>query len=143
MKSASDIEIFVALCQRSNFRSRDEILEGIRLQKYELTRYSSEIGVPAASMLDVYRRRSKHIAQFAQKSSHAKRMLGDIDAYVTELENARDDEIKLWRLSVDGMWNWSLFEGTVAGKILGCIYGADRRSFSSDEWDRLWGREAE
>jgi hypothetical protein len=141
MTSADDMADFFALCERSNFRSRDEILDGIRSDKYELIRHTSETGVPAASMLETYRRRSKHVGQFAERSSHANRMVNDIDAYVRELENATDDIIQLWSVTVDRTFSFSIFEGTVAGKILGCLYTADRRTVTSEEWDALWGHE--
>jgi hypothetical protein len=138
MTSADDIEYFVALCERSNFRSRDEIFDGIRSKKYDLTRYPKK-GVPAQSMLEIYRRRLRHIGHFADNSRHAEQMVGDIDAYVSELENAIEDEIKLWRVSVDGMWTYAIFEGTEVGKILGCIRVVDKRTVSDDEWKTLWG----
>jgi hypothetical protein len=141
MTSADDMADFFAPCERSNFRSRDEILDGIRSDKYELIRHTSETGVPAASMLETYRRRSKHVGQFAERSSHANRMVNDIDAYVRELENATDDIIQLWSVTVDRTFSFSIFEGTVAGKILGCLYTADRRTVTSEEWDALWGHE--
>lgn len=138
MKSASDIEIFVALCQRSNFRSRDEILDGIRSKEYELIRYSGK-GVPSRSMLETYKRRSRHVGQLALQSRHAKQMVRDIDAYVSELENAPADEIMLWSVSVDSKSHYSVFEGVSSGRILGCVYAVDRRTVSSEEWDALWG----
>lgn len=137
MASVDDIEDFVDLCERSSFRCRDEILDGVRSKKYELTR-SSASGVPAASMLEIYKRRSRHVGQFAEKSIHASRMVRDIDAYVSQLENATDDVIELWQVTVDRRWRYSIFEGKLAEKILGCIYAADRRTFSSEEWDALW-----
>ena len=142
MTSGDDIDDFVALCGKSNFRNRDEVLDGIRSKKYELIRYRNG-SVPARSMLEIYKRRSQHVGQFAANSKHAARIASDIDAYLLELENAMDDEIKLWRVSEDGMWSYALFEGVAAGRILGCIYGVDRRTVSSEEWDRLWGRVAE
>jgi len=66
-------------------------------------------------------------------------MVGDIGAYVCELENAIDDEIKLWRVSVDSKSDYSIFEGVGAQKILGCIYTVDRRTVSREEWAELWG----
>lgn len=143
MTSADDIAAFIALCERSNFRGRDEIMDGIRSGKYELTQYTSETGVPVASMLEIYRRRSRHVGQFAERSSHASRMVDDIDAYVRELENAPDDVVKVWRVTVDRAWSYSIFEGAAARTILGCIYTADRRTFTSEGWDVLWGRESE
>ena len=138
MKSASDIEIFVALCQRSNFRSRDEILDGIRSKKYELIHHSGK-GVPTRSMLETYKRRSRHVGQLALQSRHARQMVRDIDAYVSELENAPADEIMLWSVSVDSKSHYSVFEGVSSGRILGCIFGVDKRAVSRQEWDVLWG----
>ncbi len=142
MTSSVDIEDFIVLCERSNFQSRDVILEGVRSKKYELTRSSLDV-VPARRMLDIYSRRSRHVRQFAPNSEHATRMVGDIDAYVSALENATDDLIKLWTVSVDDTWSYSIFEGTLAKRIFGCIFTADRRNFSIEEWDELWGRESE
>jgi len=68
-------------------------------------------------------------------------MVDDIDAYVGELEDATDDVIQLWRVTVDRTFSYSIFEGTVAGKILGCLYTADRRTVTGEEWDALWGHE--
>jgi hypothetical protein len=138
MTSSVDIEDFIALCERSNFRSRDEILDGIRSKTYVLTRPAGN-GVPAPRMLETYSRRSKHVAQFAVNSKHAEQMVRDLDAYVRELENATDDLIRIWNVTVDNTFSYSIFEGTVSGKILGCLYTADRRTVTNKEWDALSG----
>jgi hypothetical protein len=138
MTSADDIADFIALCERSDFRSRDEILDGIRSKSYVLTRNGGN-GVPARRMLETYSRRSKHVGQFAINSKHAEQMVRDIDGYVRELENATDDLVKVWNVTVDNTFSYSIFEGTVAGKVLGCLYAADRRTLTSKEWDALWG----
>jgi hypothetical protein len=134
----ADIAEFISLCRVSTFRDRDEILDGLESRKYKLARSVGE-SVPAKSMLEVYRRRARHVSQFTDKSSHARRMVGNIVAYVCELENAPDDEIKLWRVTENGVRSYSIFQGVVSGKILGCVFGIDRRKVSEDEWKALWG----
>jgi len=136
----SQLNDFVALCSRSDFSHREEILKGIHSGEYSLTNGSGRV-VPVENQLGIFRRRSEHVGRSASKSSHAKQMVDDINAYVCELEKAGDDEIRFWNVSVNEMSSYAIFEGVKAGKILGCIFGIDRTKVSVDEWNKIWGHD--
>jgi hypothetical protein len=138
MMVSGDINIFRVLCERSHFPNKDEILERISSKDFKLEKGSGS-GVAAASMLSIYRRRRDHVAKRALNSDHAARMLREIAAYVIELEKNPDEEVVIWNVGFDKTSSFSLFEGVKTNKILGCIYGVDKRKVTESEWNEIWG----
>lgn len=132
-----DLNIFMILCERSSFPNKAEVLE-ISTQNAFSVRCSTGSKVPAESMLTIYRRRREHLGKMLN-SDHAARLFSEVSAFVIELENNIEDKIRLWHLPVDERSSYAIFESIKAGKILGCIYGIDRRELSEFEWNELWG----
>ena len=131
---------FRVLCENSDFPHREEILKVLDSEELALSVTDSN-GVPSRSMLEVYRRRLRIGEEKARNTKQAQSILNDSRFFLAGLENIGEDRIRLWHLEQDEASRFSVFESENKNKVVGCIYGVDRRKVTTEEWDSLWNGE--
>lgn len=140
MSESANVEEFRGICKRSSFRHRDEILNRIASEQFSLTS-RIEARIPVSSMLDIYSVRLRIGEAKAPKTGHATSILTDIKEYIAGLKSVGGDYVRYWNLTFDEISYFSIFAAVNAQRVIGCIYGIDRRRVTSDEWNELWGED--
>jgi hypothetical protein len=90
--------------------------------------------------LDIYRRRLSHLQRFT--TPHAQSLKEDTAVLCEGLAVAQDETCRLWVFEMPPHHSFAVFEGAQTGRVLGCIFAADKRNMSSDDWEKLWHGDA-
>ncbi len=132
------LKYFLNLVENSLFNYREKIIEGLKSGKLILEdKLKNEVF--SQSLLEIYQHRANGLAQ-REKGIHSERLVKDTLAFCENLAKFPDDRVSFWRLRIDNVWSYTVFEGTESKKILGCILTADRRFVSEEEWNEIWNK---
>jgi hypothetical protein len=89
-------------------------------------------------LLRTYRRRARHLNQFA--TPHAVRLREDVLAFCAALEKTPPDcPISCCSLDLDDGRSIVLFERADTNALLGVLRTVDQRMVSEEDWAALWG----
>lgn len=125
---------FIARHSESDFRHKDELFSLLAAGNAVFeTNFSV---VPRANLLNIYRRRAEHLQHYS--TAHAQQLRDDVVALCNALATTSDESCRLWIFSVPPNSGYTVFEGMDTGRILGCVFGKDKRLTPPDEWDDLW-----
>ena len=117
------------------FRHKEELVAGLTSGVCRLQANSAE-AVSCGHLLNVYRRRAKHLLRY--NTPHAQMLRDDTLALCDELERRPNDNCIVRSFSRPPYSVFMVVEAAENGVILGCLFGADKRLMPSDEWEQLW-----
>jgi hypothetical protein len=132
------LKYFQNLVENSLFNHREKIIEGLKNGSLILED-KSENETHSQSLLEIYQHRAIGLAQ-RKKGVHAERLVKDTLAFCENLAKLPDEKVRFWHLKIDNVWGYTVFEGVESKSVLGCIFTADRRFVSEEEWNEIWNK---
>ena len=129
-------ERFVARHRDVDFRHRDELFESLATGRAHLVTGEDTSPVACTDLLKIYRRRAEHLRQY--DTPYARELRDDTLNLCEALAKTSNTHCRIWGFALPSHSDFTVFEGTENGEILGCVFANDKRLTPAIEWERLW-----
>lgn len=133
MEKDEQLQRFFQLCKNSSFPHREELIDGIKNNEIDFSRYS-QTKSNGKHFLGIYTFRAKRLANAETESG--KRLNKEVLLLCENLKNSLEDEIGLWVFCKRPNWMYGLFENIRTSEIVGCTLGTDKRIVSEGDYER-------
>ena len=135
MDHAQFVAAFLESHSGGGFRHAEELLAALR--QGACTLHAEPRLTACKALIDIYRRREKHLRQF--DSVHARALRDDVVELNKNFESmSKDAECRGWSFEFEGGVTFAVFEEPESFRVLGCIRAVSKLKVSKEEWERLW-----